>query len=143
MDFRFTRNIPFIKCALGWDRVYAPVICNTVPPPPPTGNSGDKDFSSITALLKALYSGDLLIALLFIRVNSTGYIYVISQAWHRYCGGTLKDIVPHISPAITRRCVCVGGGGQGLQMTDALESEQQSLWVDHENTWHQHGNLRW
>ena len=40
----------------------------TTAPPPRTGNSGDNDFSSITALLKTLYCGDLLrvIALLFI-----------------------------------------------------------------------------
>ena len=65
--------------------------------PPPTGNSGDNDFSSITALLKALYCGDLLrvIALLFIRVNSTGYIYVISQARHLPgTAGELKRSLP-------------------------------------------------
>ena len=76
----------------------------TDPPPPP---SGDNDFSTITALLKALYCGDLLrvIALLFISVNSTGYIYVKSQARHltRYCGRTQKVISPHISLAIPRR----------------------------------------
>ena len=50
----------------------------------PMGNSGDNDFFILTALLKALYCGDLLrvIALLFIRVNSLGYIYIISQARH-------------------------------------------------------------
>ena len=65
--------------------------------PPPIGNSGDNDFSSITALLKALYCGDLLrvIALLFIRVNSTGYIYIISQARHLPgTAGELKRSLP-------------------------------------------------
>ena len=88
----------------------------TASPPPPTGNSGDNDFSSITALLKALYCGDLLrvIALLIIRVNSTGYIYVISQARRLpSTAGGQKVIAKHISRAIP-----VGGvGGQGLQMT--------------------------
>ena len=36
----------------------ATVICNYCSPP--TGNSEDNDFSSITALLKALHCGDLL-----------------------------------------------------------------------------------
>ena len=78
--------------------------------PPPTGNSGNDEFSSITPLLKALYCRDLLRikALLFIRVNSMGYIYVISQAWH-LPGGTQKVIALHISPAIP-----AGGGGAGV-----------------------------
>ena len=74
------------------------------PTPPPMGNIGDNDFSSITVLLKALHCGeDLLrvITLLFIIVNSTEvYICVISQA--RHCGGARKVIAPHISPAIPR-----------------------------------------
>ena len=96
---------------------YAPVICNHCTrappprsPPPPTGNSGDNNFSSITVLLKALYCGDLLrvIALLFIRVNSTGYIYVISQARHLPgTAGELKRSLPRtfapLSPAHPRR----------------------------------------
>ena len=85
--------------------------------PPPTGNSGGNDFSSITALLKALYCGDLLrvIALLFIRVNSTGYIYVISQAQH--LPGTagepersLPRTLAPLSPAHPRRW-----GGRGYK----------------------------
>ena len=94
----------------------------TAPPPPhtPTGNSGDNDFSSITALLKALYCGDLLrvINLLFIRVNSTGYIYVISRHLPG-SAGELKRSLPRtlapLSPGHPRRW-----GGQGLQMTGAL-----------------------
>ena len=89
----------------------APVICNHCPPL--TGNSGDNDFSSITAL----YCGDLLrvIALLFIRVNSTGYIYVISQARHSPgTAGELKRSLPRtlapLSPAHPSRW---GGGGTG------------------------------
>ena len=64
---------------------------------PPTRNSGDNNFSSITALLKALYCGDLLrvVALLFIRVNSTGN-NITSPSLTRYCGGTQKVIAPHI-----------------------------------------------
>ena len=76
--------------------------CRPPPPPLPTGNSGDNDVSSITALLKALHCGDLLrvIALPFMRVNFTGYICAISQ----------KVTAPHISPAIP---VDGGGGGGG------------------------------
>ena len=110
---------------------YAPVICNHLPTPnprpPPTGNSGDNDFSSTTALLKALYCGNLMraIALLFIRVNSTGYIYVISQARHLPgTAGELKRSLPRtlapLSPAHPRRL----GGGQGLQMTGALPAQE-------------------
>ena len=86
--------------------------------PPPTGNSGDDDFSSITALLKALYYGDLLrvIALLFIWVNSTGYIYVISQTRHLPgTAGELKRPLPRtlapISPVHPRSGEEGGGGG--------------------------------
>ena len=74
-------------------------LVTTAPPPcpPPTGNSGDNDFSAITALLKALYCGDLLrvIALLFIRVNSTGVYLrnITSLALTWYCGGTEKNSV--------------------------------------------------
>ena len=90
--------------------------------PPPTGNSGDNDFSSIRALLKALHCVALLrvIALLFIRVNFTGVYMrnITSPAFTRYCGGTQKVIartlVP-LSPAHPRKW-----GGQGLQMTGAL-----------------------
>ena len=94
----------------------APVICNHCSPP--TGNSRDNDFSSTTALLKALYCGDLLrvIALLFIRVNSTGYRYlrnITSPALTQYCGGTQKVIALHISPAIP-----VGGVGGGAGVTN-------------------------
>ena len=88
------------------------------PPHTPTGNSGDNDFSSITVLLKALYCGDLLrvMALLFIRVNSTGYIYVISQAQHLpSTAGELKRSLPRtLAPPIP------AVGRQGLQMTGAL-----------------------
>ena len=85
--------------------------------PPPTGNSGDNDFSSIRALLKALHCGDLLsvIALLFIRVNFTGVYLgnITSPAFTRYCGGTQKVIartLAPLSPAHPRRW-----GGRGYK----------------------------
>ena len=91
---------------------YAPVICNHCPPPTPRGNSGDNDFSSITALLKALYCGDLLreIALFFIRVNSSGvYLYnITSPALTQYCRSLACTLV-RLSPAHP----VGGGGGQG------------------------------
>ena len=112
----------YIGCII--DQSNAPVICNHCAPPPPpapthtpTGNSGDNDFSSIKALLKALHCGDLLrvIALLFIMVNSLGvYLRNITSwalTWH--CGGTQKVTALHISPAIPahlRRWRCGGGG---------------------------------
>ena len=100
-------------------------ICNHCPPP--TGNSKDNDFSSITALLKVLHCGDLLrvIALLFIIVNSTG-VYrcnITSPALTQHCGGggwTQNVTVPHISPTIPPPIPV--GGGQWLQMTGALST---------------------
>ena len=49
--------------------LYSPIICNyslSLPPPsppPPTGKTGEGDFSSIKALLKALHCRDLLIVI--------------------------------------------------------------------------------
>ena len=74
-------------------------VCHCTPPLSPIyGNSGDNDFSSITALLKVLHCGDLLrvTTLLFIIINSKEvYICVISQA--RHCGGARKVTAQHIS----------------------------------------------
>ena len=101
---------------------YAPVSCNHCPSPPTPhlqGNSGDDDFSSIKALLKALHCKDLLrvIARLFITVNSTGVYLrnVTSPALTWHCGETQKVTAPHFSLAIPRPSlyVCVGGGGRG------------------------------
>ena len=92
----------------------APVICNHCPPPPPTGNSGDNDFSSITALLKALHCGGLLrvITLLFIRVNSTGVYLrnITSPALTRHCGGTQKVIAHILAPPFPTHPRKWGGG---------------------------------
>ena len=59
--------------AMSSERLMHYSFVTTAPPhPPPTGNSGDNEFSSIKALLKALHCGDLLrvIAPRFIIVNS-------------------------------------------------------------------------
>ena len=108
----------------------------TAPPPhptPPTGNSGDNNFSSITALLKALHRGDLLgvIALLFIRVNFTGVGLrnITSPAFTRYCGGTQKVIaltLALLSPTHPHRW---GEAGVTLQMTGTL-SKNKTWFMD-------------
>ena len=62
------------------------------------GNSKDNDFSSITALLKALHCGDLLrvIALLFIIVNSMGIYrrYITSPGLKMSLSRTLAPLSP-------------------------------------------------
>ena len=72
--------------------------------PPSTGNSGDDNFSSTTALLKVLHCGDLLrvTAPLFILVNLMGVYLrnITSPALTRHCEGTQNVTVPHISPTI-------------------------------------------
>ena len=81
----------------------------TAAPPPPTGNSGDNDFSSITALLKDLHCGDLLsvIALHFIIVNSR----VISQARPLpRTAGKLKRSLPHTLAPLSTAHPGEGGG---------------------------------
>ena len=85
--------------------------------PPTTRNSGDNDFSSITALLNALHCRDLLtvIALLFITVNSTGVklhnITSPALTWH--CRGTQEATAPHINPAIPCLIYCCINGETG------------------------------
>ena len=131
-DLKFSdRQKAYTVCHCVWNfwTPYAPVICNHYPPNK-TGNSGD-NFSSITALLKALHCGDLLrvIALLFIIVNSMGvYLRNITRpALTRHCG-ELKRSLPcslaPLSPAHPRRWEGREGrerGRQWLQMTGALE----------------------
>ena len=88
-------------------KVYAPVICNHCPPT--YGEQRGQRLFILTALLKALYCGDLLrvIALLFIRYLRN----ITSPALTWYCEGTQKVIAPHISPAI----LVGGGGGRGYK----------------------------
>ena len=75
----FDQTTEFFHVKLG--PCNAPVICNhcSLPPQPTSGNCGDSEYSYITALRKALLR---VIALLFIIVNSMGYICMISQARH-------------------------------------------------------------
>ena len=96
-------------------------------------NSGDNNFSSIIALLKALHCQDLLrvIALLFRLVNSMGiYLHnITSPALTQHCRGTQKVTAPPISPAILchpHRCV---GGGSGYK------------WMVHNTVWIAHTEI--
>ena len=90
------------------------------------GIVGGSDFSSIAALLKAMHYGDLLrvIALLFIIVNSTGVICVISLARHLLAsaGGRKKSLPRTLAPLSPAKPVGGrgggGGSGQWLQITD-------------------------
>ena len=84
------------------------------PPPPPTGNSGDNNFSSIKALLKAQDCRNLLIviALLFIKVNSTG-VYLCNFTYKALQGNSKGPRYPPPIPVGG-----VGGGGWGAMVTN-------------------------
>ena len=94
-----------------WYIMHQPFVTTPPHPPsthPPTENSGDNDFSSITALLKAQHCGELLrnISLLFIIVNSTG-VYLHNITSPTLTAGELKRSLPRTlapqSPAHPRR----------------------------------------
>ena len=113
--YRTLFSIGYSSVRPGWS---APVICNHcsaragISPrdstaPPPLGNSGDNDFSSITALLKALHCGHLLrvIAMLFMIVlKSHGGVYLsnITSPALRGVGNLKGHCPPHVSPALNR-----------------------------------------
>ena len=84
--------------------------------PPPSHTHTHKRRIAGTMAFHPSQPWDLLrgIALLFIIINSTGYICIILLARHLpgTAGGTQKANVSHISPAIPRlspKCVCWGG----------------------------------
>ena len=109
----FIQNLVFITVD------YAPVICNhcprTPPPPIPPPHTHRRRIAGTTAFHPSQH-WDLLrgIALLFIIINSTGYICIILLARHLPgTAGELKRPVSRtlapLSTAHPRRCVCWGG----------------------------------